>query len=243
MSPEITAQTGFENLDEDLQALFDLQETGRLGAIVGDASNSKLTSEEFSRLVPDSLLRVAFGFSRPDEYAKVHSGVPDSLRPILEKAKKLVETQLKPLLSNQLALKRVRELAREYGAPSITGLAKELRTIAGIQHLKVWAGQPPRLTPGVRIGFLNHGAQLILDTTLSWDDLFFVIGGLLKVASDAMDSGRALLQAGQLDFDENDRRKFRERLNSIEASLNKIREVAPVYGITPQTGDNESTEA
>jgi hypothetical protein len=241
MSPEMTAQTGFKNLDADLQTVFDLEKAGRLAAIVRDAANSNLTSEEFSRLVPDGLLRIAFGFSNSEGYARLLPRVHEAARPTLERAKTLVERELKPLLSNHLAKDRFEDLTKP--AETLTGLAKELRTIAAIQTLKEWSGSPPTLVPGVRLGFLDRNSRLLLDTTLSWDDLFFLIEGLLEVAFDAMDSGRALFQAGQLDFDENDRRKFRERLNSLEASLNKIREVAPVYGITPQTGDNESTEA
>ena len=241
MSRERTVRTGSEILDEDLQTLFDLEMSGRLRNIVTQAGNSDLKAEEFVRLVPDSLLRIAFGLSDPEEYATLLSRVRAEARPDLERAKKLVEEEFKPLLSSHLAKERLENIRKP--AETLSGLAKELRIITAIQHLNVWAGQPPRLAPGVRIGFLNRAALLLLDTTLSWDDLFFVIGGLLEVASGAIDSGRALLHAGQLDFDENDRRKFRERLNSIEASLKKIREVAPVYGITPETGGNESTEA
>jgi hypothetical protein len=234
MSPDASTGTGSERLDQDLQTLFELDKAGRLAAVVKDAADPNLSPEDFAQLVPDSLLRIAFGLSDPEEYASLQSRVPDVARPDLERAKKLAETELKPLLSHQHAPERIRNLLRK-SAESLTGLAKELRTITAIQSLKVWCGSPPELAPGVRLSFCDRTSRLLLDTTLGWDDLFFLISGLLEVAVDVLNSGRGLFEGGQLDFDATNQRRVAERLESIEASLNKIREMAPTYHITAPT--------
>ena len=141
MSPESTVDTGFEQLDGDLTVLFDLADSGRLESIAASVGDLSLKSEELAQLVPDSLLRIAFALSDSEEYAQLRSEVHEPARPVLETAKALVESKLKPLLSHPFAKERQRELMAMPEA--LTGLRTGLRTIRRIQSTKAWFGQPP----------------------------------------------------------------------------------------------------
>ena len=210
-----------------MQVLFDLQASGQLAAIQRRIGSPGLTLEEFNRIVPDGLLRITAALLSPVNYnllIKSHKQASD----VLAKARNVVRDVGAMILEHPHAADRF-AVMDEKPAPESKGLAVTLHNISGLQGIQTWMGNPPALRPALRIGFLDRTQQTLLDTTLLWHDLFFVIHDLARRTADSFEAARLLANKGQLQVDNIE--KIGEMIPKIDAELTRIRNLAPLYGI------------
>ncbi len=237
--PELNIDTGRSELDGDLRVLFDLHESGRLADIRSELVSAELSLKQFTEKVPGELLRIGTALSNPLNYTAVLDEVADKARPILENARQIVETELTEILSHPLGFKhldRFLKAERDEKKP-LSGLAKSLHVVGAIDGALQWLGEPPELAPAVRIAFLNREREVLLDTSLHWNDLFYVIGGLLTIATRSLEAGRVLHDKGQLALDSELLGKLAAQLNEIDSSLRAIRALARAYDIPLETSN------
>ena len=232
--PELEIDTGNEQLDADLRQLFSLSESGRLQKL--SSTCATLSDAEFQESVPDRLLRIVAAFAEASEFEELLKLLPES-ESILKRAKAITDEFGPPLLLHPLATKRVAIIKQAAGDSSTEPLASSLRVIRTIQHVYTWFGTPPKLVPGVRIAFVNKRGNLLLDTSLDWDDLLFVIDGLLRIAAGGMREARALAEQQQLEL--GDRAKLGRRIATCQESLAEIMTLARSCGI--QAGAESSS--
>ncbi len=240
--PELKIETGIEQLDADLRELFALSDSGRLGEL--SSTCATLSDAEFQESVPDGLLRIVAALANASEFETLLAQLPGS-ESVLKQAKQVTDALGAPLLSHPLAPRRIVAFKQAAASSSTEPLASSLHVIRSIQHVYTWFGTPPKLVPGVRIAFVNKRHDLLLDTSLDWDDLLFVIDGLLRIAAGSMRDARVLAEQQQLEL--GDRAKLGRRIATCQESLSEIVELASSCGIqasvTPATGEPPSAGA
>ena len=90
-----------------------------------------------------------------------------------------------------------------------------------------WDSNPPELIPAMRMLFRTRDDRVILDSTMSWDDMAFVIDRLADYLARTMGEGKEL--AGQLNVSVC--AHLGKRIQGAQGNISKILEMAEFYGI------------
>jgi hypothetical protein len=223
---ELEVNTGDDALDEDLKLLFEVCATDRAEDIRKAIVDQKVSDEEFVALVPESLARIAYALGNPSVSPALSEAIRPEARPLLERAKALVDEKLRFLVTDP------RTLARLQGGISdqpMHPLGENLNVIANISQVTHWWGSPPNLTPAIRIGLINARKRLLLDTTVDWHELAYLISGLTHVLSAAMSAGQELAKLNLVKVDQAE--AIAQRIREAQESLDKIKSLGPLYRI------------
>ena len=154
MSQELDElKTGIKDLDDDLRELFAIcKDKKKLGTIKQTIDNKDVSSEEFSKLVPEVLIKLSFTLAGP-QFVVLLDQINEETVGIVEEAKSLIDEHFGNLFENKNVLSMIKsEVAEERMHDE--SLADE--RIHGIAHYLVWEDDPPELTPAVHIAFQNR---------------------------------------------------------------------------------------
>ena len=168
-------KTGMKDLDDDLRELFAIcEDKKKLSTIKEAIANKDISSEEFSKIVPKSLIAFSFLLSGPT-FIFLLDDIKEEAVGLVKDAKSLIEKHFGKLFENKNA-KSIFEKMTEEESGHEESLADE--TIRGIGHYFIWEDDPPELTPAVRMAFKNRKKKILLNTRLDWDDFSFLLQGL-----------------------------------------------------------------
>ncbi len=226
--------TGDQELDHDLMVLFKAEESKRLEEYSKAASKCGI-SDEISSAIPKPILRLAYVLTG-SQFAVIRSRVTDESRSLLDEAKQLIETHLPDLFASDAVLEAIAPMGKSTHKHP---LVDSMNVISSISPIFTWCGSPPKLLPSVRIGFMNQRNRMLLDSSFAWDDLAYVVAALADILAVLLDSSKSLAEAGQLDL--SDAPRIRERLDELTASLDKIRELLPIYDIDAAVGSGDES--
>lgn len=227
-----TIDTGSEWIDGLLRELFDIcSSKKRLQEIKAAIDDDSLSTHEFFRVVPESLLPLVLLLRSPTQYKGLLKEVKNDSLPLIEEAKRLVNEHFRGIISHSASLSKMEsttvEHEEETSEEEQTPREDHLKRIAAIDYAPMWSGKPPKLQPVVRLFLMDVGRNLLLDTTLEWDRSLFVVDGIVKIVADEMEAGTGL--NGQLAPME--KAEFSQIIRQLEVNLDRIRDLAPHYGI------------
>ena len=95
--------------------------------------------------------------------------------------------------------------------------------------------------PAVRMGLRERRKKLLLDTTVDWDDVLFLAAGLVTLLAEQFERWESLQEGGQLELP--DREEMSEKIGRLEASLKRVKKLAPSYGVKMASAGEQDESA
>jgi len=215
--------TGNEMLDSDLKELFQVAAGPRLQAVHGAIKKRNLSEPDFAKIAPPSVIRVTHALTDPENFKSLLKQCPVEVHPLLKKAKGLAQKEFSDLPSHPAA-SRILEKEAEDKKPRLN-----YNTISRISWISEWVGKPPKLLPTVRIGLRDRRDELLLDTTVDWDDLLYLIQGLSRILTEHMEESLELGRASLLEIP--DKGELSNKIGNTRANLDRLLELAPEFDI------------
>lgn len=231
-----TVRTGLKELDADLNELFRICESKKLANIKKAIANKTLSNDDFRKVVPESLLRLAASLPYP-QFNLLLENVHEGSIPLIKRAKSLIEEHFGDLFEHKAAKSLLKNMGKSEGK----GESLADKTISGIGYYCSWAGSPPKLIPVVHIGFKNKNGKILFDSTLDWEDLSFLLEALAEVLAGLLDKGKSLAEAKQIDL--SDAQKTGERIRKTLEEFEKIKKLAPTYKIKIEGASKKEKES
>ena len=225
--PEKDIKTGFEELDNDLQTLFEVCESGKLKAIKEAIADLSLSNEQFEEIVPIAIPRLAYGFLTDEVYQELLKQLPKSAVAVVEKAKSLIEKHFPGILEHPV----VESWLEEEDLEEETLVRDKLNTISRITWLETWVRgeEGGKRVPSVRIGFNNEQGKIVLGSTLEWEELSTRATSVTGVFAGMLEDNKQLAEANQLDLSRG--KGVAKQIEDMQRHLDEIRDFAPAFGI------------
>lgn len=227
-------KTGIKGLDDDLRELFAIcEDKKKLNTIKQAIVNKDISSEEFSKVVPKSLIKFSFFLTGP-QFIFLLDDIYEEAVGLVQEAKSLIEKHFGNLFQNENAksiLKKITEGEQDGGE----SLADEL--IRRVGYYFMWEDDPPELTPAVRIAFKNRKRKILLNTRLDWGDFSLILKNLSEIFFELLEKGKPLAELGQIDLSGS-----QEVVKNIEetlGNLKKTKKIMPIYKAKTETDKNK----
>lgn len=223
--------TGIKGLDDDLRELFAIcEDKKKLDTIKQVIANKDISSEEFSKVIPEVLITLSLYLSGP-QLILLLDNINEGAVGLVREAKSLIDENFGNLFENETAKSILKSKATEEegeDAESITG-----DTIQGIQHYFLWEDEPPKLLPAVRMGFKNRKGKILLSTRLDWDDFSFLLRSLSRIFVELLEKGKPLAELGQINLSYSE--KVSKNMEEALGNLQKTKEIMPIYKAKTKT--------
>lgn len=229
-------KTGIKSLDDDLRELFAIcEDKEKLNTIKQAIANKDISSEEFSKVVPEYLITFSFFLTGP-QIIFLFDNINEEAVGLVKEAKSLIEKHFGNLFENENAKSMIKKITEEQqdGGES---LADEV--IRRIGYYLVWEGDPPKVMPAVRMALRNKKRKILLKTTLDWDDLSGLLKKLSSIFVELLEKGQLLAELGQLDLSYS--QKVAENIEETLGNLQKTKEIMPIYKAKTETDSNKQS--
>jgi len=222
-------QTGIGDLDKDLSLLFKFAEGEEHAALLDVIKDQAILPKNFLERIPKDLISLCLALASPTNFQFILQKSNKKSHEILHEAKRLVEKDFIGLLEHPTVLKILQEQNKEKKSPALN-----LNVISRVSAVPIWFGKPP-MVPSVRIGLLDKRDKILLDTSLDWQDLAFLIRALTEILADQLDDGLSLFKKKFLDLPFKE--KLAEDIQGIEKQLERLKKTAPNFGLTSIPAD------
>ena len=229
-------KTGSKGLDDDLRELFAIcVDKKKLNTIKQTIDNKDISSEEFSKVVPKSLIRLTVSLTGP-QFTFLLDDIYEESVVLVKEAKSLIEKHFGNLFKNENAksiLTKMKEGERDGGE----SLADEV--IRRIQYYFLWEDDPPKLTPAVRMALSNRKRKILLKTRLDWEDFSLILKNLSEIFVELLEKGKPLAELGQIDL--SDSQEVVKNIKETLGNLQKIKKVMPIYKAKTETDNKKQS--
>jgi len=214
--------SGTESMDEDIQALLDLDIASVRSKL--DVAEDKDVALRMS--VDIRIVRTAIALLEDSIYQPIRGGLDAQNAELFEQAREKARVLLAGIIEKPEVKNRLVQAAFEKH-PVINNFEKSLRTIGGVVHATAADIEDGHLFPRIRLGFMSSNEECLLDTTLDWEELALTLYFLCVSFSKQIDSVAKLPHAKDVlslkrDFGTNLPSKVRQAhgvLKSIESKL------------------------
>lgn len=231
MGSERETVTGIDELDRDLETFFEMSDSEQqLASMKRAIHDTELSLTALSDVIPNRIIKLVLALTEPAAFALLLEECEDSGKAQLTRAHDLAEEHFAHLRSHP-AMVEVAKQQRDTFQRSRRREKLRLNTIAGLGYIPGYSGSPPKLISAVRVGFRDIEGKLLLDSLLDWDDLLYVTKALADIAADEFSAAEKLNEAKMLDLSEEYRRQVGGHIRELAKHLERLRELAPQYGI------------
>jgi len=214
--------TGNEQLDSDLKALFAFLSSSKKGSAATAIKDHSLSERELIEHIPLPVIRIAYALTEARNFKSILDDARRSIRPSLKKARALVKREF-PGLTSHPSVQGVITRAVRRTTPL------KLNVIRRMNWSVQWWGTPPELTPAIRVGFLDKNDELLLDTSMDWDDALYVINSLSEMVRKQMEVSSSLAKAKLLDLP--DRSQLIEKVERLRTNTESLIAAAAKIGL------------
>jgi hypothetical protein len=217
-------KTGIKSLDVDLRELFTIcDDKNKLSNIKKAIANKNVSSEEFSKIVPESLIRLSI-YLTGSQFAIALEKINKEAVDLVKKAKSLIEKHFANLFENKIAKSILTKKVTEEGE-HVESLTDEV--IRGFGYYFMWENDPPELQPAVRLSLKNRKRKILLNTRLDWEDLSLFLKNVSEIFVELLEKGKTLTELGQIDL--SDSQQVLKNIEETLENLQKMKEIMPVY--------------
>ncbi len=226
--------TGIKGLDDDLQELFAIcEDKKKLNTIKQAIADKDISSEEFSKVVPKSLITFSFLLTGP-QFVFLLEDINKEAVGLIKEAKSLIEKHFGNIFENENAKSMLKKMTegQQDASESITD-----ETIRSIAHYLIWEDDPPELLPAARIAFKNRKKKILLNTRLDWDDFSFLLKSLSGIFVELLEKGKSLAELGQLDLSYS--QKVLKNIEETLGNLQKMKKILPIYKAKTEADSNK----
>jgi len=220
--------TGLDSLDEDLRNLFEIASDPKMIESIKQAiDNRDISAQEFVKIVPLALVRLTL-LTNDFFYHAVKTRIKVEAHELVDKARHFIENNFPTIQTHPITQPFIEGAIQKYGH-GIEQKIFNVNTITQISSIISWFGKPPELIPTVRVSFLDERDRILLDSTMEWDDLIYMIEALTKIAQGLFECGRGLAEMNLLKITNPE--KMAGRINNIQGYLNQIKDLFSIYKI------------
>jgi len=229
-------KTGIKGLDDDLRELFAIcEDKEKLNTIKKAIANKDISSEEFSKIVPKFLITFSVVLTGT-QFIFLLDEINEEAVGLVKEAKSLIEKHFGNLFENENAKSMFKKVTEEL---KDVGEYLDDEVIRQVGYYLVWQGEPPELTPSVRMAFKNRKAKILLNTELDWEDFGSLLKRLSGIFVKLLEKGKPLAELGQIDL--SDSQKVEEDIEKTLGNLKKIKEMMPIYKAKTETDSNKQS--
>lgn len=232
--------TGSIELDEDLQALFELlSESTKVNTVKEAISDSSLTFEQFIDVVSPDIVRLSSSLLTKEKYAKLLKSLPENAIATVKKAKSMIEKNFGDILNHPAIKSILRDGQRDEKSETETLTGDAFNTIEDITWVQTWRKTRSGLLPTARLGLQNNRGKILLDSTLDWEQLSYMIYRLMQVFSNLLENAKAAVELEQLDLSDRDR--LAREIRYMQELLDNITKFASYYKIKVEKKSKKSS--
>ena len=223
-------RTGIEALDRDIDALLALRGTEELRKLQAVLNNDNSSINDISTYVPENALNLAFFLSDSEKFQEISKEVPDEGKQLLQNARKFIVDELSalrvhPAVVDQL-FRQVQSKSEEENNRSVI----RLNTIAGFTPSRLWFQRDDDVfEPILRVGFKDVNNESLLDSTMDWDDLSFVVNALLTYMKKDFERGLPFSKTNDVVIQ--GKKKIGRRLAAMKVNIEALTAMAAEYKI------------
>jgi hypothetical protein len=197
----------------------------RLAAAKAVIADEEASPEKLKSAVNAAVIRISLVLSDPETAQALMEQVPESARPSVEKARDIVKENLAGIEKHPAIVRLMKtELAKR------TGHREDLKNrIVRVKWEPLWQDNKNKLTPTARVSFLDEQDELVLDSTLDWDDLAFLMRSCARILVRLGQKSEPIAKAGLLDL--SDAERLRTRIAETRSSLDELVSIASILGV------------
>jgi len=220
--PEGKEITGIDQLDQGLTELLALgDDPPRLAAAKAVIADEEASLGKLKSVMNDAVIRISLALSDPENAQALMEQVPESARPSVEKAIEIVRENLAGIEKHPAI---VRKLAKR------TEHREDLKNrISRVKWEPLWQDNENKLTPTARVSFFDEQGEFVLDSTLDWDDLAFLMRSFARILVRLGQKCEPIAKAGLLDL--SDAEQMMTRVAETRSSLDKLVSIASILGV------------
>ena len=226
--------TGIKSLDDDLRKLFKICENKKkLDTIKQAIANKDISSEEFSKVIPEVLIELSLFLVGP-QFIILLDQINKEAIGLVKKANSLIEEHFGNLFENKNTKSMLKKIAesKQDGGESLDD-----EVIRRVGHYFLWENEPPILMPAVRMAFKNRKGKILLNTELDWEDLSFLLKKLSNIFVKLLEKGKPLAELEQIDLSYS--QKVLKNIEETLGNLKKMEEIMPIYKAKTKTDNNK----
>ncbi len=227
MGSERKTITGMDELDRDLETFFEMSDSEQqLASMKRAVDDTELSLTALSDVIPTRIMKLVTALTEPASFAILLEECEESGKAQLTRAHDLAQEHFAQLRSHPAMVKWVKQQIKRRRREKL-----RLNTIDGLGYIPGYSGSPPKLLSAIRVAFRDIDGKLLLDSVFDWDDLLFVTKELADIAADEFSAAEKLNEAKMLDLSEEYRRKVGGHIRELTKHLERLRKLAPQYGI------------
>ena len=221
-------KTGIEQLDKDLEVLLSLNTPQKIEEIQRLNKREDRTIGDILAVVKTDAIRVASALMSEEIYEDLRSKVKTESINDLNKARAFAREYLEEIVNDEIVRS---ELFQPKSEKTFSPIGESLNVISSIGGVSNWLIQEKKVTPAIRFAFSNlNREQLLLQTTLDWDDTLLVAEALLEILNDDIELLPTLLnkdiRKNKLNIDSKELlsrlERITQQLDSIKTNLSNI---------------------
>jgi len=229
--------TGIKMLDSDLAELFKLEEQGKLSEAKQLLEDLEVTQDKFTSLISMKVARVTIALLDKDTFVSLKERSAQDSHGLLDKAREIAQTFLAKLPDHPVAKKILVDEAGEEEKDDNKEGKLTLNVISQLAPFSSFFYYREKLIPAVRITFLDRREKKLLESTMDWDDLLFLINGLICIAEAEFEKSIKFFDLDILDIP--GKTKIGIWISSIEEHLQKLKELSAPYKLGEQENEGQ----
>ncbi|MBU0717727.1 MAG: hypothetical protein KJ749_05710 [Planctomycetes bacterium] len=217
--------TGSDKFDPDLEAFLATFESDELARIKTAFADHSLSLEALSAQVSPGFIRALITLATPIIFAGLLETASPKFKSRLERGRDLAREHFPNFHEHPAVVARLREDAKS--AQKEKEDAKNI--ITGVSWEPLWAGDPPDLSPTVRIELTGRAEKLLLHSTLELHSVAFLTRALAGILAAQIESTISLAKKKlvKLTYPERIGKYVRE----AQSCLAQIEQLGPKVGI------------
>jgi len=231
---EFKIKSGFEDFDRDYPRLLEFLESDSPEELSRLSQAESLNMGDVFNLVDARVLSLARMIQDEPGFEFLVQNLSQEATEHLAEHRDKVVAVFRPLFESD-AFKAASAAIASTQTPANErpGLAfKAMRPVTRLSAMSNWLVIEDKIQPAIRVQ-MGHESELLLDTTLDWDDAVFLCAGVLDGLQKDLKRVKRLTKAeDRANFSDEITSRIEKRLDEIESSVSDIREY---LSATPQS--------
>ncbi len=228
--------TGMRGLDDDLRELFAIcEDKEKLSTIKEAIANEDISSEEFSKVVPEVLVTFSLFLTGP-QFILLLDDINEEAVDLVKDAKSLIEKHFGNLFENENAKLVLKKIT---GGQQDGSEFMHDEVIRRVGYYLLWGNEPPTLMPTVQMALKNRKRKILLKSSLDWEDFSLLLRKLSSIFLELLEKGKPLAELGQIDS--YDSQEIVKNIEETLGNLQKMKKIMPIYKAKTETDSNKQS--
>ena len=235
MSSESEILTGNAVLDRDIDRLIRYLSSEQFKKL--SEQKEQLDEAEIESLIEKRLLYLIFTIFNPFGYNRLITAVSEDSKEKISNLRKLWEEKLSPVLSDtkvNTVINRIiaeQEKKRQRLETEFNPFDKVYNVPEIVDYRQTYFRTPPNLLPGTRVVILGEKNRILVELSVDWLDISFLIERFTAILQESFEQNRELYKLKQVIVSDNDSPTMRKNIESAKENLEKTQSLFKEYNI------------